>query len=69
MEQAREGKDPVPEEEWEAAEAWEAAVEEAEEVVSAQARAAPVFVRTVEKRLRIRQACLATISVAQNAEP
>ncbi len=63
MEQGREVKDRVREE------VWEAAVEEAEEVVPAQVRAGTVFVRTVEKKLRIRQACPATISVVRNVAP
>ena len=66
MEQAREGKVPVPEEAWEAAEVREAVVEEVEEVVPAQDRAGIVFVRTAEKRSRTRQVCPAMISDARN---
>jgi hypothetical protein len=50
----REGKEPVREEAWEAAEVREAVVEEVEEVVPAQDRADTVSVRTVEKRLHMR---------------
>lgn len=48
MEQGREARDPVP------GEVWAAAVEEAEVVASAQARAGTVFARTVARRSRIR---------------
>jgi hypothetical protein len=48
VDEAQEAKDAVPKE------AWEAAVEEVEGVVPAQARAEIVSARTVEKRLRIR---------------
>ena len=49
MEQAREGKDPVREEVWEAVEVW-AVAEEVEVVVPARGRADIVSVRTAEKR-------------------
>jgi len=48
MEQAREAKEPVPEE------VWEAAVEEVEGVVSGQVREEIVSARTVGKRWHIR---------------